>query len=362
MYVNVTVRPEEFQDDASIKFRSEAFKSYTGVYVGAHTYIWDMQVDNGIEFEVGNGSLFHNVQIGRFNSIAHGLKIHVGRNHNIKRVHTGALELFLENKGISQKNMATSFNQKGSVIIQNDVWIGGDVTIVPNVIIRNGAVIARNSHVASDVPPYAIVGGNPAKIIGYRYPQELIKKLQIIQWWYWDHDKLLANAEYFTEDVVGFCDKFFLEANRQYELDLESKTIENDRYFAFVDWYEAYSSYPFILKQFLSTYADREDKKLTLFILEDVKSGHIEEELFLKTKGIIENINDSAEYSCKVELCRGGVDEAKSVFCNCTHYIIARTYHAVMFSCMADLYNMKIISGVDSNIPFENQRNMYKMD
>lgn len=95
-----------------------------------------------------------------------------------KKINTGALDLFFQGNQISVADSDTDFTQKGTIIIQNDVWIGSNVTIIPGVVIRNGAVIARNSHVVSDVPPYAIVGGNPAKVIGYRFSSEQIEKLQ----------------------------------------------------------------------------------------------------------------------------------------------------------------------------------------
>lgn len=362
MKFNITVPPGTNTEEKGMVINSEEFKPYTGAYIGAHTYCWNMMLDNGIEFERGNGSLFHNVQIGNFNSIAEGLSIHLGRNHNIKKVETGALEVFFKQRNIVQSNEDSSFNQKGSVIIQNDVWIGANVTIVPNVIVRNGAVIARNSHVVSDVPPYAIVGGNPARVIGYRYPKELVEKLQVIQWWYWDQEKIIENAEYFNEDVERFCNEFFPEANEAFKLELEKRDINQDAYFAFVDWYEAYSSYPFILKQFLKKYADRKDKKLILYVLEDKKTGQIDNELYQRLKGIITFSNNSEEVLCTIDFRTGTIGDAKSVFLNCSHYVIARTYYAVMFSCLADKHNIEIISGVDSNIQFEKQRNMCKKD
>lgn len=73
--------------------------------------------------------------------------------------------------------------EKPSVIIGNDVWIGQDVTILKGCHIGNGAVLASNSVITKDVPDYAIVGGIPAKIIKYRFSEEIIKKLLKLQWW-----------------------------------------------------------------------------------------------------------------------------------------------------------------------------------
>lgn len=81
------------------------------------------------------------------------------------------------------------------VIIGNDVWIGAQVSILPGVTIGDGAVIAAGAVVNKDVPPYAIVGGVPAKIIRYRFNREVCRKMLEIKWWDWSHDKIEENIE-----------------------------------------------------------------------------------------------------------------------------------------------------------------------
>lgn len=92
------------------------------------------------------------------------------------------------------------------------MWIGTGATI------HNGAVVAANSHVVKDVPPYAIVGGDPAQVIGYRFEQTVIEQLQCIQWWYWEDEKIKENASYFSDDVELFCDRFYPEAFEQRQI------------------------------------------------------------------------------------------------------------------------------------------------
>ena len=96
---------------------------------------------------------------------------------------------------------------KISVIIGNDVWIGVNVNILEGVTIGDGAVIAAGATVTKDVPPYAIVGGVPAKIIRYRFDDETIKKLLEIKWWDKGEDWIKANAKSFI-DVPEFISKF----------------------------------------------------------------------------------------------------------------------------------------------------------
>lgn len=147
----------------------------------------------------------HNIQIGNYTSIATEVSFCVGSNHNYRA---------LSNSGAgSHPPQKYSFVNQGQIIIQNDVWIGYNATIMGGVTVRNGAVIAANSHVIKDVPPYAIVGGNPARVIKYRFSENVIKKLQLIRWWHWSDEKKSANQKYMdTYDIESFCQKFYPEA------------------------------------------------------------------------------------------------------------------------------------------------------
>jgi len=87
---------------------------------------------------------------------------------------------------------------KGDTIIANDVWIGYAATIMPSVKIGNGAIIATKSVVTKDVPDYAIVGGNPAKVIRYRFEKETIDALLKIAWWNWSAEKITEHLDAIT--------------------------------------------------------------------------------------------------------------------------------------------------------------------
>ena len=126
--------------------------------------------------------------VGNFCSIADGVKIYLGGNHRTDWVTT--YPFGHTNQHIFKFNGRGHPSTKGDVIIGNDVWIANNVTIMSGVTIGDGVVIANNSHVVKNVEPYSLVGGNPAKLIKYRFSQEQIEKLLQIKWWYWDDNKI----------------------------------------------------------------------------------------------------------------------------------------------------------------------------
>jgi acetyltransferase-like isoleucine patch superfamily enzyme len=99
---------------------------------------------------------------------------------------------------------------KGDVIIGNDVWIGMNTTIMSGVTIGDGAIVANNSHVVKDVEPYALVGGNPAKFIKYRFSAEQIQKLLEIKWWNLPIDKINKLSPFLCNPDI---DEFIRKAN-----------------------------------------------------------------------------------------------------------------------------------------------------
>jgi len=99
-------------------------------------------------------------------------------------------------------------NETGTIIVGNEVWIGARAIILSGVKIGDGAIIGAGAVVTHDVPPYAVVGGVPARILKYRYPEDQIARLLKIAWWDWSIDKILANLEHFYGKVDDFIRKF----------------------------------------------------------------------------------------------------------------------------------------------------------
>jgi serine acetyltransferase len=99
---------------------------------------------------------------------------------------------------------------KGDIIVENDVWIGAKATIMSGVKIGNGSIVGSGSVVTKDVPPYAIVVGNPAIVVKYRFTEEQIQKLLDISWWSWDEEKIRDNAmNMWSSDIESFIEKHY---------------------------------------------------------------------------------------------------------------------------------------------------------
>lgn len=126
--------------------------------------------------------------IGKFCSIAADVRFLMnGGNHQVSTVSSYPFSIFGNGWEVAAP---ASWPNKGDTRVGNDVWIGYGATIMPGVTIGDGAVIGSLSVVTSDVPPYAIVGGNPARVIRHRFDDATAQRLLAIRWWEWDIDRI----------------------------------------------------------------------------------------------------------------------------------------------------------------------------
>lgn len=140
--------------------------------------------------------------IGRFCMIASGVTfIMNGGNHLSDAISTYPFAIF--GKGWEHAMEGRSYPHKGDTRIGNDVWIGSQATIMMGVTVGDGAIIATNSTVTKDVPPYAIVGGNPAQVLRMRFSPEEIARLLEIRWWDWPAEKITRNLALLTRMDVA---------------------------------------------------------------------------------------------------------------------------------------------------------------
>ena len=132
------------------------------------------------------------ITIGSFCSIAEEVKIFGGGEHNCHWVTTFPLRIAFDLEGAHGDGHPKS---KGPTNIGHDVWIGYGASILSGVHIGDGAVIGAGTVVSKDVPPYAIVAGNPCGIVRYRFSKQQIHKLLTIKWWDWPIEKILDRAD-----------------------------------------------------------------------------------------------------------------------------------------------------------------------
>lgn len=132
--------------------------------------------------------------IGKFCSIACGAKfIFNSANHTLSSLSTYPFPIFFEEWGLDVKNITDAWDNKGDIVIGNDVWIGYEAVIMSGVTIGDGAIIGTRAVVTKDVPPYTIVGGVPAKPIRKRFSEDVISSLLEIRWWDWPKERIAEN-------------------------------------------------------------------------------------------------------------------------------------------------------------------------
>ncbi len=177
------------------------------IIVGDYTYYDDFEdVHN---FEKNVKYLFDFVGdkliIGKFCMIASNVTfIMNGANHLSNAISAYPFAVF--GHGWEHAMEGKSYPSKGDTIIGNDVWIGYNATIMPGINIGDGAIIASNATVTKDVPPYTIVGGNPAKQIRKRFGEEKISELLQVRWWDWPIERITRNVQHLTGDQLEALD------------------------------------------------------------------------------------------------------------------------------------------------------------
>ena len=165
------------------------------IEIGDYTMYNDF-VQDPLDFEKNN-VLYHypinkdKLKIGKFCSIACGAKfLFTSANHTMRSLSTYPFPIFFEEWGLDVKNICDAWDNKGDIVIGNDVWIGYEAVILSGVTIGDGAIIGSRAVVTKDVEPYTIVGGVPAKSIRKRFDDKTILKLENIRWWNWDEKQI----------------------------------------------------------------------------------------------------------------------------------------------------------------------------
>ena len=174
--------------------------SNPNIIVGDYTMYHDL-LNDPKEFEITNVLYQYPInrdklKIGKFCSIACGTKfLFNSANHALDSLSTYPFPLFFEEWNLEKEKVTEAWDNRGDIVIGNDVWIGYEAVILSGVTIGDGAIIGTRAVVTKDVPPYTIVGGVPAKPIRKRFDEKVIKELLKIKWWDWTEEKIARNIE-----------------------------------------------------------------------------------------------------------------------------------------------------------------------
>jgi len=177
------------------------------IIVGEYTMYNDF-VNDPVQFEKNN-VLYHyainhdKLIIGKFCSIACGARfLFNSANHTQSSLSTYPFPLFFKEWMLERSDVIDAWDNKGDIIIGNDVWIGYEAVIMAGVTIGDGAIIGTRAVVTKDVPPYTIVGGIPAKPIRKRFSGEVISALLELRWWDWSKEKIAQNIGAIKEGCI----------------------------------------------------------------------------------------------------------------------------------------------------------------
>lgn len=177
--------------------------------IGANSMLVETVLDD-YSYVDGDVSIIYS-EIGKFSSIASHVRINPG-NHPMKRVtqhHCTYRRVQYRFDDVDDAELF-QWRRDNKCVIGHDVWIGHGATVMPGVKIGDGAVVGAGAVVTKDVRPYEIVAGVPAKQIRMRFSEDIIEKLQTIEWWNWERETL---EERFNDlmDIESFVDKYYME-------------------------------------------------------------------------------------------------------------------------------------------------------
>lgn len=331
-------------------------KDFPYICVGKDTYAVDLAINSPLA--ITGASQCYNVQIGNYTSIGNNVELIVDQNHDYKSVYQGVIRQFASDgkskEGLGQ--MMTRIHRKGQIIIGSDVWIGDNVTILGGVTVGNGAVIAAGAVVTKDVPPFSIVGGNPAKVISYRFETEVCEQLSKIAWWNWS-DLEIANAkEYLQGDPKEFARKYIDKVQyferKSGEFVPYITDVETPRYLCFIESDTLYPLFPFGVEAFMEKFVDG-GAELILAYNADSKVQCAAAE---KMVGIL---NECAPEKLIINVCSIETMDEEAVFSEADYFITGRDIRNMLRMDYAKKYGVGVISGADVPIQLNRLDNIW---
>lgn len=338
MFVDIHVEPYEIKKQVEYTIEFPEYGKFPIMQINRGSYIAGAKIETSLNFHVSDGC--YNLQIGKYCAMAEDILFMMDLMHDYKYVSMGAIE---ELKGIhnpNEKYERYRVQRKGQILIENDVWIGHGATIMGGVIIHNGAVVGANAVVTKDVPPYAIVAGNPARVIKYRFDDEIIKKLLNIRWWDWPPELIKDRSKEMLYSADKFANEFYEHKKVSTEMKNPiNKNVSGPVYTCIADMDKTFPVFPKIVDEFCYRYSNM-DGQLVVYI---ENNSHKEDNL----QSILQTLSDYQDINCSVQIIDDETVSAEDVICNSDFYITNRGSENLVAVEMAYIYSKKILSGVD---------------
>ncbi|MCR4584386.1 MAG: CatB-related O-acetyltransferase [Lachnospiraceae bacterium] len=292
--------------------------------IGRGSYVAEMIINFRLD-QMPLDNLLYNFQIGKYCAVSDGVYCGIDMNHDYKSV-----SMYPPDYQEHVYNDRFQSKRKGQIIVENDCWLGHGCRILSGVTIHNGAVVGTDAVVAKDVPPYAIVVGNPARIIKYRFEQSIIDELLRIAWWDWDEDVIKSRIADFELPSEEFVSKYRAEKKT-----MEDVSLDKDRYLFFSDCMDD----PFsILGKILFAFAEKTSGQLIVAC---------------RTDDEIQLIRDFAEgmflEGRLIAVSKKGIKDT-IIGAKARYLITNRSEENIDRMCFAQQMGMVCLSGVDSPI------------
>ena len=290
------------------------------------------------------GNFDGHVLVGKYSSIAHQVTLLLGLNHDS---HMATTYPFRDMREMNNTNHYVEANHY-QIIIGNDVWIGFGVTILGGVRIGNGAVIGAGAVIAKDVPPYAVVVGNPARVIRYRFPEDVIHKLQKIKWWNWSDEKIKSSFPLLenVEQLVDGCYDSSMENRVTTDLADELQKLRDEKWcigYFVLDFASEMPVWERVVQQYLQKYT-ADDAVALLLELQDAEHFPVE------LRRLQSLMAQAGEQAPLLFTHQGESFPALDVMQNIDFMISSREEESSQCVDFADEYNIKVVSGLDFDI------------
>ncbi len=316
-------------------------------FIDKDSYIVSALVKTGLDIHFGDN--LYNLQIGKYTSLAEDILFIIDMDHDYSAVCQGWQVSELRGKSFDGVIRNTVKQRKGEVLIGNDCWIGTGATIMNGVIIHDGAVVAANSVVTRDVPPYTIVGGNPAKVIKKRFADEIVEELKWIRWWDWGEKRMLSAASGLLSDAEVFVKEYYEESRNQIIRLSErnpffTRMKKAEKVFAYiVDDESPVPSYPSIIKEFCTTFSETHNQLVLFF------PNYLNDKKYLVDR-VADALERYEDAECDVSLVYDDRAIIEPVIKHCDSYITSRSMINVRAVGLAELFGKEIVSGFNSPI------------